>query len=306
MNSKLTCCFNYQTLTIPEELRRWKIPSEEIEKELHSLAGDHASDQPVEDEIRAGDSVRCQCVRCTDPDWQGRTVLLYPGRKLPGAEQAEAAVLGKKAGDCYSCTLGCAEMELKVLEALRRVEPEIGPELMWILNIPGVETVEDFFRWYHQQHDPERRQKAAFGIVGFWMKEATARSEFYIDQQECREWCLLRGRMMFQSLLAGGIDPRIPEEGFDILTDEQAIENLAKEQEPRFRPFLLYRYLCEKDGYQVTQEEYLEALKQAAAQQGLTLEEAKQKSDLSLYQEMKYQEHVFYALSGEAEKELEV
>lgn len=306
MNSKLTCCFNYQTLTIPEELRRWKIPAEEIEKELHSLAGDHASDQPVENEIRAEDSVRCQCVRCTDPDWQGRTVLLYPGRKLPGAEQAEAAVLGKKAGDCFSCTLGCAEMELKVLEALRRVEPEIGPELMWILNIPGVETVEDFFHWYHQQHDPERRQKAAFGIVGFWMKEATARSEFYIDPQEEKDWCLLRGKMMFQSLLAGGIDPRIPKEGFDILTDEQAIENLAKEQEPRFRPFLLYRYLCEKDGYQVTQEEYLEALKQAAAQQGLSLEEAKQKSDLSLYQEMKYQEHVFYALSGEAEKELEV
>ena len=306
MNSKLTCCFNYQTLTIPEELRRWKIPSEEIEKELHSLAGDHASDQPVENEIRAEDSVRCQCVRCSDPAWQGRTVLLYPGRKLPGAEQAEAAVLGKKAGECFSCTLGCAEMELKVLEALRRVEPEIGPELMWILNIPGVETVEDFFRWYHRQHDPERRQKAAFGIVGFWMKEATARSEFYIDPQEEKDWCLLRGKIMFDSLLAAGSDPRIPKEGFDILTDEQAIENLAKEQEPRFRPFLLYRYLCEKDGYQVTQEEYLEALKQAAAQQGLTLEEAKQKSDLSLYQEMKYQEHVFYALSEEAEKELEV
>lgn len=306
MNSKLTCCFNYQTLTIPEELRRWKIPSEEIEKELHSLAGDHASDQPVEDEIRAGDSVRCQCVRCSDPAWQGRTVLLYPGRKLPEAEEAEAAVLGKKAGECFSCTLGCAEMELKVLEALRRVEPEIGPELMWILNIPGVETVEDFFRWYHQQHDPERRQKAAFGIVGFWMKETADRSEFYIDPQEEKDWCLLRGKITFDSLLAAGSDPRIPKEGFDILTDEQAIENLAKEQEPRFRPFLLYRYLCEKDGYQVTQEEYLEALKQAAAQQGLSLEEAKQKSDLSLYQEMKYQEHVFYALSEEAEKELEV
>lgn len=57
-------------------------------------------------------------------------------------------------------------MELKVLEALRRVEPEIGPELMWILNIPGVETVEDFFRWYHQQHDPERRQKPHSALWG--------------------------------------------------------------------------------------------------------------------------------------------
>lgn len=258
--------------------------------------------------MKSGPGIQCAANVSAAPILTGREELccFIPGRKLPGAEQAEAAVLGKKAGDCFSCTLGCAEMELKVLEALRRVEPEIGPELMWILNIPGVETVEDFFRWYHQQHDPERRQKAAFGIVGFWMKEATARSEFYIDPQEEKDWCLLRGKIVFDSLLAAGSDPRIPKEGFDILTDEQAIENLAKEQEPRFRPFLLYRYLCEKDGYQVTQEEYLEALKQAAAQQGLTLEEAKQKSDLSLYQEMKYQEHVFYALSGEAEKELEV
>ena len=305
MNSKLTCCFNYHTLTIPEELRRWKIPQEEIEQELRSLAADHASDQLVEDAIQNGDSVRCECLHCSDPAWQGRAILFYPGQKLPGAEQAEAAVLGKKAGDVFSCTVGAAEMELTVLEALRRVEPKIGPELMWILNIPGVETVEDFSRWYHQQHDPERRQKACFGIVGYWMKETTQRSEFSVDPQEEKDWCLLRGRMMFQSLLAGGIDPRIPEEGFEILTDEQAVEKLAKEQQPRFRPFLLYRYLCHEDGFEVTEEEYLKVLEQAAFQQGLTLEEAKQKSDLSLYQEMKYQEHVFYALSTEAEKDLE-
>ena len=305
MKSKLVCCFNYHTLTVPEELRHWKIPQQEIEQELRSLAADHASDQPVEDAVQEGDSVRCECLSCSDPAWQGRAVLLYPGRKLPGAEQGEAAVLGKAIGDTFSCTVGSAQMELKVLEALRRVEPLIGPELMWILNIPGVETVEDFSRWYHQQHDPERRQKACFGIVGYWMKETAARSEFSIDEQEEKDWCLLRGRMMFQSLLDAGMDPRLPEEGFDILTDEQAIEKLAKEQEPRFRPFLLYRYLCEKDSFEVTEQDYLKALEEAAAQQGLTLEEAKKKSDLSLYQEMKYQEHVFYALSEEAEKELE-
>lgn len=305
MNSKLTCCFNYHTLSIPPQLRRWKIPQEEIQQELQALAADHASNQPVEDVIQKGDSVRCQCLDCSDPAWRDRAVLLYPGREFPGAEQAEAAVLGKRPGETFSCSLGGEQAQLKVLEALRRVEPAIGPELMWILNIPGVETVEDFSHWYHQQHDAQRRQKAAFGIVGYWMQQTVERSEFFIDQKELEDWCLLRGRMMFDALLAGGIDPRLPEEGFDILTDQQAIQKLAKENQPRFRPFLLYRYLCEKDGFVITQEDHLKALEEIAAQQGLTMEQAQQKSNLSLYQEMKYQEHVFYALEPDAQKELE-
>ena len=98
MNSKLTCCFNYHTLTIPEELRRWKIPQEEIEQELRSLAADHASDQLVEDAIQNGDSVRCECLHCSDPAWQGRAILLYPGQKLPGAGRQKPLYWAKKQG----------------------------------------------------------------------------------------------------------------------------------------------------------------------------------------------------------------
>ena len=53
-----------------------------------------------------------------------------------------------------------------------------------ILQLPGVSTEEDFARWYHEQHDEERRQKASYGIVSFWMQEMAKRSTFSIDEEE--------------------------------------------------------------------------------------------------------------------------
>ena len=36
---------------------------------------------------------------------------------------------------------------------------EVGDELAVKLGIPGVETVRDYYRWYHERHDKERKER---------------------------------------------------------------------------------------------------------------------------------------------------
>ena len=93
MKSRVVSYYDYKKLEIPEELTRWHIPDEEIWKELEFQAGDHAVEKRAEDAVKIGDSVRCVCVKASKEKWKDRTVLLYPGRGLPGAESAETAVL---------------------------------------------------------------------------------------------------------------------------------------------------------------------------------------------------------------------
>ena len=89
MKSKIIDFFDYNTLDIPTELKKWHIPEEEIQNELEALAADNASQAEVTDAIAVGDSVLCVCTDCGEKVWIGRTVLLYPGRCLPGAEEAK-------------------------------------------------------------------------------------------------------------------------------------------------------------------------------------------------------------------------
>ena len=62
MKSRMTSCYDYKLLEVPEELGRWHIPDSEIEAELEALAKDHSGEEETEGEIRDKDCVRCICV----------------------------------------------------------------------------------------------------------------------------------------------------------------------------------------------------------------------------------------------------
>ncbi len=306
MNSRIVNFFDYTTLEIPEELTKWHIPEEEIRKELQALAADSAMQSEVTDGISDGDCVRCVCTGCGEKAWIGRTVLLYPGRSLPGAEEAEKKIVGCKVGDQITCKVGQWEMTLSVQGAVRNVASVVSDAFVASLNIPEVSTIDDYSRWYHRKHDMERKTKASYGVIHFWLNQTAERSTYEIDEEEKWQWCLERGKIMFESMLAAGIDMRIPQEGFEILTDEQAIEKAAHEQERNFIPLLVIQKLCELDGFVPTEEDYRKALAEIAAQQGMTLEEALRRSCFSLYQETVFREHLFVGMSAKAMACMEV
>lgn len=113
--STVTKLYNYMAADIPEELKRWHVTEEEIRTALEVLSQEHADLARV-DRVENGDAVHCACV--SGPQ-AGRTVLLYPGRKLPRAEEAEATALGQRPGDRFSCRLVGSQVTLEVKEALR-------------------------------------------------------------------------------------------------------------------------------------------------------------------------------------------
>ena len=305
MKSRVVSYYDYKKLEIPEELTRWHIPDEEIWKELEFQAGDHAVEKRAEDAVKIGDSVRCVCVKASKEKWKDRVILLYPGRNLPGAEDAEEAVLGKASGESVCCSFGEVQMELLVQEILRMEKLPVGDELVKSLELFGVSTVEEYFCWYREKNNDERKTKAGYGIISYWLRESAARSEFAIDEEEKKAWCLKRAKLQFEALLAAGIDRRIPSEGFEILTDEQAIDKIAKEQEEYFVPFLIFEYMCRLDGYVVTENEFEEDVAKIAAERGMSFEEAMKQTEFSAYQEMKYKEHLFLGMSKAAQAELE-
>ena len=305
MKSRVISYYDYRKLEIPEELTRWHISDEEIWKELEFQSGDHAVEKPAEDVVKNGDSVRCVCVKASKEEWKGRTVFLYPGRSLPGAEAAEAEILGKVSGESFCCGFGEVQTELLVQEILRMEKLPLGDELVKKLELPGVSTVEEYFCWYRKENNDERKTKAGYGIISYWLRESAAQSEFEIDEEEKRAWCLKRAKLQFDALLAAGIDTRIPTEGLEILTDEQAIDKIAKKEEDNFVTFLLFEYLCRLDGYVVTENVFEEDVAKIAAERGMSFEEAMKQAELSIYQEVKYKEHLFLEMSKAAQAELE-
>ena len=299
MKSKMTECYDYRLLEVPEELKKWKIPDSEISQELENLARDHSTEEIVENEIQEGD-----CVRCINEETK-QTVLLYPGLKLPGAEQAEGDCLGKKAKDVFSTAIRGKETTLFVEKVIRRHRVEVGEELMKKLNLPGVTAVEDYYQWYHQTHDGERKQKACYGIVKFWLTEMSERSQFSVDEEEKKAWCYGKARLMYDGMQRAGYDMRKRQDG-SVVTEEQAVADAAAAQEMYFIPYLMYTYFCEKDGFVITEEIYLKEVEKIANERKMKLEDALAQSTMDSFCEVKYQDHTFLKLAKEAEKYLEV
>ncbi len=305
MNSKIVACYDYSKLEVQEELGRWHIPDSEIEAELEALAKDHSREEEITGETKNGDCVRCICVKAEEESWKNRTVLLYPGRRLPGAEGAEEAVLGKKQGEEFVCQIKDKELTLKIVQAVRSHMMKIDDELAVKLGIPEVHTVEDYYRWYHEQHDKERKEKACIGIARYWLEEISKRSEFDIDEAEKKSWCDTRARLMYDGMMAAGYDMKKTQEG-EVITEEEALERAAEEQERYFIPYIIYSYFSENDGFTLTEEDFAAEIERMAEERGEKAEDLMKQADITMFRERAYQEHTFHLLMADAEKYLEV
>ncbi len=305
MNSRIVNCFDYKTLEVSEELGRWHIPDSEIETELEALAKDYSGAEEIEGEIQKGDCVRCICTKSSEESWEGKVVLLYPGRKLPGAEEAEEAVLGRTSGELFECKIHDVQLSLKIAKAVRMQIMQVSDELVKMLGIAGVQTVEDYYRWYHEQHDKERKDKACIRISQYWLEEMSKRSKFAIDEEEKQRWCDERARLMHTSLRAAGYDPTKTQEG-ETITEEEALKRTANEQERYFIPYVMYTYFSEKDGFTLTEEDFAAEVEKLAKERGEKTEDLMKQTDITVFRQTVYQEHTFQLLMAEAEKYLEV
>ena len=302
MASTVVKLYDYLSADLPPELRKWHVTEEEIQESLALLGRDHAALRAVE-QAREGDSLRCR-------DGQGRTVLLYPGRGL--AKEAEDACLGKRPGEGFSCRLGERDVSLIVEEILRLEPHPVDGGLVKLAGIEGVEDLAAYRAWYVKENDPKKRLEAAREIARRFWENIRERSELAMDQAERDHWCGVRGKMLYDSMVENGRDPHIPDEGTELLSDEEALKQMVDYQERFYRDYVLLRHIAQQDGYTYTRElfdqemaEYIAAHREQLEAAGQDLNRAFTDDDFLMKSAGAYMNYAYGLLTRAAEQYLE-
>ncbi len=246
MKSKVVKLFDPSNIEIPQELKGWRIGEEEADKLLDALAQEYYTEFEA-DAAAEGDSVFCRAA--AGSALADRTVIIYPGRGMPCAEEAEKKAAGLRKGDKFTAVLGGMPVELTVEKIVRRLPSKIDDELICSLGIDGITTPGEYRAYAKQQREEENRTLSARELSAYMLDAAVEGSEYEIDPAEEEAWLNENAKMMFEYSLSDGIDPRIPDEGFDFLTDEEAIEKIKEEIRPQFRSQAVCAALCEKSGF---------------------------------------------------------
>ena len=84
-----------------------------------------------------------------------------------------------------------------------------------------------------------------------------------------------RVNSLYDAMLAAGMDPRLPREGFDFLTEEQAKEKMYREQEWAFPAYVVQAYMAEKLSGRSMDIIAREGLEKLAAEHGMSVEQVR-------------------------------
>ena len=253
-HSHVVSLYDYHQSEIPDELRLWRVRDDEIQTKLTELAARQTAYAPAAS-AAAGDGVRCTCINgCT---LNGRTkVLLYPGQTLPGAEAAEQAVLDHAVGDEFETELAGAPITLRVEEILRKQPaPPVSDALVKAAGIDGVDSIAAYARWYREQNEGTNRMHRISQLSSFWFQEVAAHSEVSIDPDEQEAYASVLAQQIFDDMVRCGIDPHIPEEGTELLSDEQAIAQYKQGALDEFRYTLIQQAFIHANSLDVVTEE---------------------------------------------------
>lgn len=254
MSTKIIQLYDYHHSKVPEHLTRWRVSGEEIQQRLEEMAQRHKETVTAEI-VDSGDGVRCICVEGTS--LHGRdTVLLYPGRNLQGAECAETAALGKKQGDVFHALIHGESLCLKVVEIIRHCPtPPITDELVRAEGPDGIDSIEAFGRQYREENEARNRSQKLWQITSFWFREMVDKSQFSIDEAEQDAYVKKMARWQYDIQIMSGRNPCIPENGTDLLTEEQAIAQFYPMYEDTFRSEAIAKELYRKMGLKIEEED---------------------------------------------------
>ena len=275
MKSTVVKMYDYKSWEIPAEITLWRIADGEIEQQLERLSHDHAYEMDA-DTVELLDSVACRG-ECESSRWNRAVLLIYPGRKLCAGE-IETALIGAKVGESRTVATPDGDVKLTVTRIVRRRNLPIGDKLVKAIGIENVETVEDYYRWYRDQNEPERRANAAMRIAYQMIKQIVEKSEFCFDENEKRDWLNDRVERYYRALVLAGIDPTIPQEGTVFLTEEQAKAKMYAGFEPQFSIYVVCGHLVETLTGVAAETFCEEAIEELATDNNMPVEELVERS----------------------------
>lgn len=232
MRSKVIKLYDYTQAEVPAKLRLWRVSEKEIDEELAALSRSHARENDVS-EVQLGDSVVCRGESAV-PRWNKPVLLFYPGHGLC-EKVIEDALVGIKAGESKTVAASEGSAVLTVTRIIRREAHPIDDDLVKLEAIEGVESVADYRRWYREKTEKWNRDHDRGYLARHLLEEVIEKSEYEIDEAEELEWVTYCAEQARKFDEMQGIDPTIPEEGTEFLTEEQVQQKYIDKCRPRFR-----------------------------------------------------------------------
>ena len=141
MNGSVSRLCDIDSIAIPEDMLEISVNEQDVENGVKALAMRYAAESETAIAER-GDVVHCRADETAYPD--GRTVLIFTGVEIPGAEEAAEAAIGKKPGDVFETQLAGKTVRLTVEKVIRRTPVEVNDALIASIGIDGVATVEEY------------------------------------------------------------------------------------------------------------------------------------------------------------------
>ncbi len=181
MNGFVTKLYDVDSIAIPAEYLKTQIDAQHIEDEIKALSLRCARETKVE-QAAEGDLVRCRADKNSYPD--NRTILLFTGAQLPGAEEAAKAAVGKHPGDVFTASLAGKTVQLTVEEVIRRVPVPVDDAAVAALGMEGVATVEAYRAYLTEKAEKEQKQEHGKQILRHFMDEMVNGSQYSYDENE--------------------------------------------------------------------------------------------------------------------------
>lgn len=179
MNATVTKLCGLGSVTLPAELMALRADEQQIEADIARLALRYA-DESETGTAEAGDIVRCTADSASYPD--GRTVLLYPGAGIPGAEEAEAAATGAHPGDTLRVTLCGRSAALTIRSITRRTPVAVNDALIARIGLDGVTTVDDYRAMLRKKALADAKMEKSKQLAQLAVQQMLAGSEIDYDE----------------------------------------------------------------------------------------------------------------------------
>ncbi len=184
MNGKVTVLYDLSGIAIPDDMLKTDVDARDVEEKVQSLSVSCAKAVDVS-AAEYGDVVHCSADGAVYPD--RRTILLFTGTALPGAEEAAKAAVGSKIGDLLTVNINGKSAGLTVRRIVRRIPVAVDDALISSLEISGVSTVDDYRVYVMRQMLDDRRMENKKKITRLILDTMIERSVFDYDEKELND-----------------------------------------------------------------------------------------------------------------------
>jgi FKBP-type peptidyl-prolyl cis-trans isomerase (trigger factor) len=273
--SKAITIYDYRDVDLSQYAEPFSMSDEELAEKLDKVRTRHAAMAEAET-VERDDFVTLDTASDL-PKFQKTGITVRVGKGLYSRE-LEEAILGMKTGEARNVTIPDGDVKVTIRTTRRRVLPPLDDETVAAWGLDGVETVDQLTAQIRSEAKAQYVSDMAEALAVEVSGAANDRSTFDLDEEELRA-VEAEGQVMAEDMLrSAGLDP-------DAATDEEvmAVSGRTKAEHYDFmrtlcrqelRSVAIGAELMDREGVEIPDGAYDEAVQQCADGMGISRQEA--------------------------------